>query len=365
MVFGRRTPKKPALAIGVVLPTWVGDACMATPTVRAIRIAYPNASIVGVMRPLIRELLDGGWGDKPPWFDDYEVFSKKASTGAPSRLGLISQLRKRRLDVVVLLTNSLWSAVVARLAGARRIVGYNRDARGWFLSDRLAVPLKGKGLAPISPIDYYLALAAWLGCETPGRAMTLHTTSQERQLANAFWNKAQWSDSLPTVAINSGAATAATRIWPIGQVKSLALRIATELNWQVVLHCGPAERAATNQIASEANDTRVASLGIMDDLPIGLSKSVLERAACVVSTDSGPRHMSIALQRPVVTLFGPTDAAWTKTYNIPEIEISEALPCRACYQSPCPLKHHRCMEDISVDRVLSAVKMSVASRMSI
>lgn len=344
-------------AICIFLPSWVGDACLATPTLRTLRQAFPQCRLIGVMRPVIRDVLDSAWGDELAWLDECLLFHKRAQPGVSSRWGLVSQLRRRRVNVVVLLTNSLWSAAVARLSGAQRIVGYDRDARGWLLSDRLPVPRVGKTPSPISPVDYYLQLAAWLGADTHDRRMQLGVNQRDRQLGDELWSRLGFNASAPTVVINSGSATMATRLWPEAKVRELASRIAKDLGWQVLLHCGPAERASINALAQQANDPKIASLGVMPELPIGLSKCVLQRADVVVSTDSGPRHMAIALNRPVVTLFGPTDPAWTTTYNIPEMVIKENLECRPCYKSPCPLVHHRCMQDISVDRVLAAIKL--------
>ncbi len=340
----------------VIMPTWVGDACLATPALRALRHAFPQAQVVGVMRPVVRDVLAGAWGDGPPWIDDYILFNKRPQSGVSSRLGLIGHLRRRKADVIVLLTNSLWSAAVARLAGARRIVGYDRDARGWLLTDRIPVPRDGRSMRPISPIDYYLQLSAWLGADISDRAMQLGVSDFDRQLADELWNQIGFTSDFPTIVINSGAASLVTRLWPLSKVQELARRMASELGWQVLLHCGPAEREEMNQVAVAANDKRIASMGVMPELPIGLSKSVLQRAAAVVSTDSGPRHLAVALNRPVVTLYGPTDPAWTATYNVPELAVAETLDCRPCYKSPCPLVHHRCMQELSVDRVLSAVK---------
>jgi len=322
--------KSKQATLGIVLPTWVGDACMATPTLRALRQAFPQTRLIGVMRPVIRDLLESASGDQPAWLDECVLFNKKPQPPAVSRWGLVRQLKRHQVDVMVLLTNSLWSAAVARLAGIPRIVGYDRDARGWLLSDRVPVLRDGKRIRPVSAVDYYLQLAH-LG----------------------------FSAEIPTVVINSGAATMATRIWPEENVRELARRIAVELGWQVLLHCGPAERTLTNDIARALDNPRVASMGVVAQLPIGLSKSVLQRADVVVTTDSGPRHIAVALDRPVIPLFGPTDPMWTQTYNINEVVIDQALDCRPCYQSPCPLKHHRCMQDISVERVLEAVQASV------
>lgn len=334
--------------ICVMMPTWVGDACMATPTLRAIRQTYPNSKITLIARPIIKDLIDGAWGDSSPWYDEVILVTKRGNDVAHSRFELTKVSRERKFGVAVLLTNSFWSAAVMRLAGVPRIVGYNRDARGWLLTDRVNVPRDAGKLRPIPAIDYYLKLAEHIGCDASNRTMQLRVPQDADLLADNFWNSVGFSDSLPTLVVNSNAATDPTRVWPEGQVAELARRAATEFGWQVLLHCGPQERTMANTVAEKLNHPRVVSLGFADELPIGLSKAVLERAAVVVSSDSGPRHMAVALDRPVVSLFGPTDPQWTITYNQPEVRL----------QSPSV---GRSMAEIDVGSVLQAIR-SVATQ---
>ena len=329
---------------------------MATPTLRALRGAFPDSKIVGVMRPVLREVLDQAWGAERPWLDETLLLNKRRSPTASSRWGLVQQIRQSGAQLAVLLTNSLWSAAVVRLAGVSRVVGYRRDGRGLLLSDALEAPRDGKRWRPISPVDYYLQLAHWLGCDSSNRAMQLGVSSLDEQLADGLWSQLGFSAELPTIAINSGSANSTARLWPAEHVQELASRLAGELGVQVLLHCGPAEREACNRLADAIAHPRVASMGVAEQLPIGLSKAVLKRSAAVVSTDSGPRHLAVAFDRPVVSLFGPTSPDWTTTYNRPELLIGEQLDCRGCLQATCPLKHNRCMRDITVDRVLAAVR---------
>lgn len=334
--------------ICVMMPTWVGDACMATPTLRAIRQTYASAKITLIARPIIHELLDGSWGSQAPWYDDALLVTKRGNDVAHSRFQLTKVSREKNFDIAILLTNSFWSAAVMRLAGVRRIVGYNRDARGWLLTDPVEVPRNGRKLRPIPAVDYYLQLAEQIGCDTSNRRMQLHVPSAATSLADRLWQTVGFSESIPTLVINSNAATEPSRIWPGNRVADLARRVASEFGWQVLFHCGPQERQLANEISEKLNHPRIASLGMAVELPIGLSKAVLERAALVVSTDSGPRHMAVALDRQVISLFGPTDPRWTTTYNRPEIHMqSENATCS--------------MAEIEVDSVFEAVTALVAN----
>lgn len=345
--------------IGVWLPNWLGDACMATPALRALRTALSaEAQLVGVMKPEVRDLLDGS-----NWFDSIITYEKtKPSAQSVSRWGLVSAIRRAQLDTMVLLPNSLWTALVSRLAGVRRLVGANRDGRGWLLSDPIEVPRSGRRFLAIPAIDYYLKLSGWLGAETRDRRMELTVTEDDVRQADRLWEKVGFDSHCPTVVINSSGATSSAKIWPIEKVAELARQIVDNQAWQVMLHCGPAERHTCQHIVDYVAHERIRSMAEMNSLPISLSKGVLARAAAVVSSDSGPRHMAIALSPKVISLFGPTDPSWTTTYNANEITLEASLPCRACWQKKCPLGHGDCMNLITVEQVYGYVVDALSDR---
>ncbi|MCC6509067.1 MAG: lipopolysaccharide heptosyltransferase II [Pirellulaceae bacterium] len=330
------------------MPSWVGDAVMATPTLRALALQQsPGDSLIGVMQPVISAVLSGS-----PWFTEQIQFNKRSW---PGRLQLAMRLRAAKPDTVVLLANSLWTAVVARLSGAKRTLGYARDGRGWLLSDTLPALKKDGKFTPVPAIDYYLQLAGKLGCDTSSRRMELTVEGRDRQLAEQLYSRIGFNRERPLIVINSSGAWGVAKIWPADHVEQLAKRIVENHQWQVLLHCGPGERESADAVASRINHPRVQSMGQATELPLGLTKAVMELATVVVSTDSGPRHIAVALDRPVVGLFGPTDAAWTRTYNLEETEIGLQLACRGCWQKSCPLVHNRCMRDLGVEAVYGGV----------
>lgn len=335
--------------IAVIMPSWVGDAVMATPTLRAItRSLKFGDELIGVMQPGISEVLRGS-----DYFAQQLLYSKRK---VRDRLKLAVKLRAVRPTTVVLLTNSWWTAMVARFSGAKRTLGYARDGRGWLLSDALPALKREDGkFAPVPAIDYYLQLAERLGCNIRDRRMELTVEGQDRDMADDLYARIKFDMHRPTVVLNSSGIWGAAKVWPADHVEQLARRIVDNHPWQVLLHCGPSEKEAADAVASRINHPRVQSMGRAKSLPLGLTKSVMERASVVVSTDSGPRHIAIALDRPVVGLFGPTDPAWTRTYNVPEAEVGLQLACRGCWKKSCPLVHNRCMKDLGVETVYGGV----------
>src|ERR1700744_2801376 len=100
---------------------------MSLPALRALRGRYPDAEIIVLAKPWVADLYRG-WPIIP-----YRGFS----------LDLIRQLRRERFDLAVLFPNSFSSAAVAWLAGAKRIVGYDRDGRGLLIPYPIELPAPG------------------------------------------------------------------------------------------------------------------------------------------------------------------------------------------------------------------------------
>ena len=144
----------------VVQPNWVGDAVMATPTLRAIRQLYPSAHISYLMRRYVKPLYGG-----MPWADQlitYRTGKSHAKTGR-GLFDLAARLRAAKFDLAILLPNSFKTALVCKMASIPRVVGYERDGRGFLLTDKL-LPVKEKGkFVPTPIIKSYMGVARYLG----------------------------------------------------------------------------------------------------------------------------------------------------------------------------------------------------------
>jgi heptosyltransferase-2 len=86
---------------------------------------------------------------------------------------------------------------------------------------------------------------------------------------------------------------------------------------------------------------------------LGELKPLFSMADLVITNDTGPRHIAVALQRNVITLFGPSNPAWTDTGYENEIKIISNIDCAPCHKKVCP-KENQCMNGITVEEVLAA-----------
>jgi heptosyltransferase-2 len=341
------------------LPNWVGDVVMATPTLRALRELAGEGALVGVMRPYVADVLGGA-----DWFDDTILYAKKSkhederpSVAAGLRWPAVKQrLRNAKLDAIVLLTNSLRTAWMAYSSGAPERIGLAENFRSPLLTTRVYLPRRRGRSIRFPPVIGYLQIAQAAGAAPQPPVMELSTTAADERAADAAWARLGLAPDAVTAVINTGGAFGTAKDWLAIRFAQLAARLATQRGLSVIINCGPSERDAARWIAASARHPRVRSLADEPELPLGLTKAVIRRARLLVTTDSGPRFFGVAFGVPTVTLFGSTGAESNLTYAPCETSVSLGLECQPCMARTCPLGHHRCMQDLTVNRVWAAIQ---------
>jgi heptosyltransferase-2 len=337
--------------IGVFLPNWVGDVVMATPALRALSEHFGDrARLIGIMRPYVADVLAG-----TPWLDEQLLYDPRSPDPRRRGAGFLWTLRRRKLDTAILLPNSWRTALWARASGAKERIGYVRGGRGWLLNRKLYPQKAGGRFLPSPVLDYFLDLAYAAGAAPALKQVELATLPADERAADAVWTKFRFLHGRQVVALNSGGAFGAAKLWPSGYFASLARRIAVEERRGVLVVCGPNERELAREIVRGAAHPRVQSLAD-EPLGIGLTKACIRRSGLLVTTDSGPRHFAAAFDVPAITLFGPTAIAWSENYHRHAVHLQLDLECVPCQQRTCPLGHHRCMRDLSIDEVYRAVR---------
>src|SRR5213079_747416 len=102
---------------------------------------------------------------------------------------LAARLRAGKFDLAILLPNSFKTALVCKMAGIDRIIGYERDGRGFLLSDKL-LPVKDKGkFIPTPIVKYYLGIAHYLGSQHRDLKLELFVTDADRREAQELLSR--------------------------------------------------------------------------------------------------------------------------------------------------------------------------------
>ncbi len=329
----------------VWLPSPMGDAVLCTPALRAIRQHFNSSKITFFGKSVVRQILS------PCRFNDEWLAPSTTCTFITAWM-----FRRRKFTHVVLFKNSFGAALTAFLAGIPTRVGYSREARGWFLTDKLCPPKLPDGkFKPLSMIDYYLAIASWLGADTADKNLKLISDPKDEQ---TLWAKLPEALDFekPIVVIVPGGAFGPSKCWLSERFAQTADCLIKNYNATVVVSV--ASNPVEKQIAREICNSSRHKLINLAERPISLGelKALFSNANLVITNDTGPRHIAIALQRKVITLLGPNNPVWTDTGYKNEIQIVADVPCAPCGRPVCKKPQHLCMQAITVEMVCDAAK---------
>lgn len=336
--------------IVVIMPRWVGDIVMATPMLRGLRRHVAGrARITGVLRPPALDLLAGS-----EWFDDTILYDRRSRDAGLRFPAVVRRLRAERADVAIIVPNSLSSAALAAAGGVRRRIGMAMHWRRWLLTDPVPPPRKHRRIEPFSSAEYPVRLAERLGMPPEPLRLELALSPADESLGDAVLARLFPTHRRhgPLVVLNDGAAFGPAKQWGTQKVAALARFLVDRVpDARVLVHCGPGDRDEARAVVEAVGHPAVQGLAGEPQLPFGLSKAVIRRAAVMVTTDSGPRHIAAAFQRPTVVLHGPMDPRLSRAAHDHLVEIRLDLPCSPCGQPICPLEHHDCMRLLSVEDV--------------
>ncbi len=343
----------------IVLPSWVGDVVMATPFIRAVRRRFSSARLAGLVRPNLRALIDDA-----EWLDDLLVW-ETVERGGRHRRSLrrtAARLRKERFDAAVLLPNSFSAALATVMARIPRRIGYQRDGRGWLLTDRVRVPRVGGKIVPSPLVEYYGRLAEAIGCDAPGDQLELFTDPAAEQAIDERLAAMGVAGTRPLVLISPGASFGSSKLWLPDRFAALGDRLADEFGAAILITCAPGEESMAQQVAAAMQRP----VHVLAD-PVGTLaefKALVRRADLLVNNDTGPRHIAKAFGVPVVTIFGSTFPEWTDTSYQLERKVRIDVDCGPCQQKVCPFGHHKCITGVTVDMVLAACRALLESRLA-
>ncbi|MGA7702444.1 MAG: lipopolysaccharide heptosyltransferase II [Thermoguttaceae bacterium] len=358
------------MKIAVFLPNWLGDVAMATPALRAMRRHFgPDARMVGILRPYLADVLAG-----TSWLDEQWFFDPRSNDRLRRAAAIARRMRAEKFDMAVLMTNSFRTAWLAWRSGAEQRIGYVRYGRGPLLTGKLYPRRAGRHIVPTPMVEAYLELARAVGCGEESPRLELATVEADERSADAVFERLGLHGDGRVIALNSSGAYGGSKLWPVEYFAELARRILAELDHDVLVVCGPKERDIARRIVALSAGSVNCGAGVspalaagtaapqggrvvsMADQPmdLGTAKACIRRCRLMVSTDSGPRHVAAAFGLPLVTVFGPMLPIWSENPTQRAVNLVLDLDCIGCHKRVCPLGHHRCMRDLTVDMVFAA-----------
>jgi heptosyltransferase-2 len=158
------------------------------------------------------------------------------------------------------------------------------------------------------------------------------------------------------VVLCPGAEYGLSKRWPAAHFAALAQSILkAKPTASVVLLGSPSDRAIGDTIVS-ASDSQGRIFNWCGATLLDEAIAIISMSSNLVSNDSGLMHIGAALQVPQVAIFGSSDPNHTPPNSAKATVISLHLPCSPCHQRECPLGHLNCLNQISSERVFTALQ---------
>jgi heptosyltransferase-2 len=331
---------------------WIGDAVITTPSVRAIRRAYPDAHISLLVKPWVADIFK-----ENPDINEIILYDE-GFMGIKGKLRLANKLRRQQFDIAILLQNAFDAALLAWLAKIPERIGYSRDGRGFLLTK--AIPVK-KDIASQHQVYYYLNLLKSIGIETIETQPCIYLTDEERQWARNFLNsKLITHNSRLLIGINPGATYGSAKRWMPERFAELIFRIINELDGRVIIFGNKSENEIADEILqglkTQNSKLKTHILNMVGKTNLRELAALTAECNAFITNDSGPMHMASALFVPVVAIFGSTNKASTGPFGEGHKIITNNLPCSPCMKRKCPEGHLKCMTEITADNVFAALQ---------
>ncbi len=326
----------------------IGDVLVTSPVSRALREAFPQATLGWVVETKAAGFLEGN-----PYLDEVFVWNRSKGLGIiPSLWEISSRLRGRGWDWAIDCQGNLRSALVSRLSGARTVVG-NRGAKEQ--AERFYHVKVDRNAADLSSRQRCLDLLAPLGVKSQDRRMVAPVTDGARQQAGELLAE---SGILPGAgyACLVPATTWAQKHWLPERWSELADRLSRDLGLTPVVMGGPADAALTERIIGEA---RTRCISLVGRTSLSQASAVIAGAQATVAVDTALMHASVAVGTPTVVVAGASFWPGFQDYERFRL-IREPMTCSPCLHRPTCDGRYDCMSALTAGRVIDAIRELLA-----
>ncbi len=331
------------MKILVIKPSSLGDVIHALPFLKAVKDTFPDSGIDWIISRNLQDILDAN-----PLINELIVIDKDSwkdimNLRRTSReiYNLKKTLKEKHYDMVIDLQGLLRSGVISLFTSSPLRIGFDnaREGSKHLYNKRVSVNMISHA------VDKNLEVAKAIGAEVKGIEFPLYVDESVREKAKSLIS------DIDEYIIIFPSARWHTKRWPIENFASLI----SGLSIQCIIAGSRSDRLMAQRISELSTKTPLNLCGKTDLKSLA---ALISDARIVISGDTGPMHIAVALDVPVVALFGPTDPMRTGPYGWQDNKnltvIKSNTPCSPCFKKRC--KDPFCMSSISVEMVMKEVK---------
>jgi heptosyltransferase II len=323
----------------------LGDVVLSTSVLGSLREKMPGCHLTFLTRPRYADLFR-----HHPCLDEW-IDAPDTLGGLADWVRFGASLRDRRFDAMVDLHYNWRTLAVSLGLAPIRVRRWDRAnlARRAIIRKRRTRPV------PHVVERFHRATRPWTGklVHPPHVSGSPETWARAvRLLEQLAPRDAEWMGVVPV-------AHWATKRWPLERWAALCERWTGRPGRHAVVLFGPEDATLRARFASLQGGS--SAVHAVDGLELGVVAEILRRMAVVVAGDTGLMHLSAAVEAPTIALYGPTSPAFgVAPYGKRHRVVNLAPPCQPCSLhggDECPLGHHSCLQELTVDRVWSEVDL--------
>jgi len=319
----------------------VGDLVLAIPFLRGLKSAFPASEVSVLCAERTGEILK-----EQPYID--KLFLAPITLLGLLKTGL--QLRKKRFDMAINLMpeTSYFSAIkmylLFLLINAGQWVGRDTEGRVFFYH----IKVLEEEMQMENEVLFYGRILKALSDGAFDERLELHISKPNSKKAEELISQERSFRKYPLILINPGSDWPAKR-WPIERYAEVVQRLN---NLFPNVECGVIGTQGERELAMVIKKTVGENVFILSGkIPLGVLPAVLEKAALVITNDSGPAHIARAIGTPVVILAGPSAPAFLPIQGKKESRvIYHPVSCAPCLKVLCDKMD--CWKTISVEEVV-------------
>ena len=343
----------------------IGDLMLTTPVLGALRKAYPQARLTLLADTRWRELVE-----ENPHLDACLFMDKKgADRGLAKLWQFIRKVRRQKFDLVINLHRNERASAAAAFSGAKYIVGYSKPLFSLFFDKTMQNPSIahhiGWGPGGVFPPHHYVpgwehqvhahlnVLRKFLGIEPEDGGLEMALSVENQQTADKLWRE-HFSAEDRVIAFNIGASWE-TKRWPDSYFAKCADKL-LEKGSKIAFFGGPTDLDLVQKCISQMQHKDSEALHIFTGkVSLAVLAGLLRKCCLFLTTDSGPMHIGVAMNLPVITMFGASPVSGFYPYDGRSVLLKSPEKCHPCGIHQCPragTEKLACMNNIPVAAVM-------------
>lgn len=331
----------------------IGDLMLVTPALRTLRANYPKAHIALLTDKPLADLVRYNEN-----IDECILIDKHGrDKGILALIRFIRQIRKRHFDLVINYHRNERASAIASFSGGKKIVGYaqpffHRFFDHWMPNLAMADTPKDKVMH--QTLCHLKVLQEAAGCtKLDDRGLEMWLPPEEEKKASDLWQK-EFAEDDRVIAFNIGASWM-TKRWIDAYFAECADRFIEE-GYHIAFLGGPTDVAIVKACIEKMKEKDSPRVHVFTGkVSLTVLAGLLRRCCLFLTTDSGPMHVGVAMNVPIVTMFGASPVPTFYPYDGKDIVIKTPESCHPCGIHDCPKKgedHMACMKHIPVDVVM-------------